>query len=224
LGDTVAAADDLKTGLGRLKEENEEHVNKLSELEIEILELKENQELVEDQREKLLSRIKLMEEELLSATSAKQQVVDDAKAKEADHIALLDEIKKQHNEALEAISEERTNVVVALEALKGDLAASVAAHEQAKVDAQTALEEHTRKLEEAAQVLESQRTELSDEIKKITAELEVTICHHWRQKHSNMERFQNQEAHYNSKVDAVKQEHGQLLQDAFERAKVRFRM
>lgn len=178
LGDTAAAADDLKAALARLKEENGEHVNKLSELEVEVLELKEGQELAEDQREKLLARIKLIEEELLSATTAKQQAVDEAKAKEVDHIALLDENKKQHGEALEAVSEERTKVVIALEALKEELAASVAAHEQAKLDAQAALEEHVRKFEEAAQVHESQRTQLSDETRRLTAELEVTICHH----------------------------------------------
>jgi len=162
----------------RLREEKEEIVGKLSELEVEILEMKESQELAEDQREQSLSRIKATEEELQRATSAKQQAIDEAKAKEADHIALLDEIKNLHHEALDAASKERTEAVVALEALKEELATSLAAQEQAKVDAQAALEEHGHKLEEIEEVHKSRETELSDEIKRITSELEVRIYHY----------------------------------------------
>lgn len=197
----AAAVDNLEAALTRVKEEKEETVGKLSELEVEILELKESQELVEDRRAQSLVHIKAVEEDLLKATSAKQQAIDEAKAKEADHVTLLDDIKKHHHEALQVASEERKNMVLALEALKGELATSMAAHEQVKIDVQAALVEHARQLEEAEQIHMRRQTELSEEIKKITAELE------------------NQEAHYNSKVDALKHEHGRLVQDAFERAK-----
>jgi chromosome segregation ATPase len=173
VGDKVAAVDNLNATLTRLKEEKEETVAKLSELEVEILELKESQELAEDQHAQSLARMKAVEEELQNTASAKQQAIDEAKAKEADHATLLDDIKKDHYEALEAASAERTKVVVALEALGEELATSVAAQEQARIDAQAALEEHARKLEEMEQVHKSQQTELSDEIERITAELEV---------------------------------------------------
>lgn len=221
----AAAVDNLEAALTRVKEEKEETVGKLSELEVEILELKESQELAEDRRAQSLVHIKAVEEDLLKATSAKQQAIDEAKAKEADHVTLLDDIKKHHHEALQVASEERKNMVLALEALKGELATSMAAHEQVKIDVQAALVEHARQLEEAEQIHMRRQTELSEEIKKITAELEVTICYFCiKQQRFKVERFQNQEAHYNSKVDALKHEHGRLVQDAFERAKVCFRM
>ena len=225
--DKAAAADNLNVTLTRLKEEKEEIVAKLSELEVEILELRESQELAEDQRAQLLARIKIAEEELLSTASAKQRAIEEVKAKEVDHAALVDNIKKDHHEALEAASEERTNVVVALEALKEELATSVAAQEQVEINAQAALEEHARKLEEMEEVYKSKQTELSDEIKRITSELEVTTWYYWNEQQiSNVGRFipsfQGQASYYNSKVDAIKLEHSQLLQDAFERAKVCF--
>jgi conserved oligomeric Golgi complex subunit 6 len=175
LGDKAAAVDELNAALTRLKEEKEETVGKLSELEVEILELKESQELAEDQRAQSLVRINAVEEELLRATSAKQQAIDEAKANEMEHVSQFDDIKKHHHEALEEASEERTRVVTALEALKVELATSAAAQERAQIDAQATLEEHARKLEEVEQVHKSQQTELSDEIKRITTELEVTI-------------------------------------------------
>jgi len=66
-------------------------------------------------------------------------------------------------------------VVAQLEALQKELAASQAAHEQAKADIQAATKDHAHNLSEAEQVHLGKQNELAEEIKKVTAELEVRL-------------------------------------------------
>jgi len=197
----AALVDDLHAQVAGLKEEKEENSGKLSELEIEILELKESQEAAEDGRERSLARVKTLEEEVFKAIAATQQAHEQAKEKEVAVAAQVADIQKAHVAAFEAAFEEQERLSASLEALKAELAAALAANDQAKAEALASVEEHARKLEEAELAHADKQGELSEQIRRITVELE------------------SQETYYNSKVNTVKDEHSRLLQEAFERAK-----
>ncbi|KAJ7103667.1 hypothetical protein B0H15DRAFT_228317 [Mycena belliarum] len=190
----AALAESLESQLNAVRVEKEEAVSKLSEIEVEVLELKESQEAVEDERAKTTSRITSLEQELSQAIAATQQAIDSALAKEAEYTSQAHGTKTSHEEELKAVSEAHAQTTSQLEALKAELEGALASR-------QAASEESTRRLGEAEEGYLKKQTELSDEIHRITMELE------------------GQEAQYNAKVDAVKAEHDKLLQEAFERAK-----
>ncbi|KAG2159717.1 uncharacterized protein EDB93DRAFT_1111642 [Suillus bovinus] len=197
----AADADALENQVRQLKVEREENANKLSELEVEILELKESQEQAEDDHAKVLDHLKRLEEELAHAAAATQSAVAASKVREEQHAEQMVEVKEAHSGELQAANDELSNVIADLATLREELAAAHEAHEQTKIDAQNTAEEHERQIEETESEFFSKHLELSEEIKRITSELE------------------SQEARYNAKVDALKAEHDLLLQEAFERAK-----
>ncbi|KAG1800949.1 uncharacterized protein HD556DRAFT_1340980 [Suillus plorans] len=197
----AADADALEAQVRQLRAEREENANKLSELEVEILELKESQEQAEDDHAKVLDRLKRVEEELVHAAAATQSALAASKVREEQHAEQMTEVKEAHSGELQTANDELSNIVADLAALREELAAAHAAHEQTKIEAQNAAEEHERQIEETESEFFSKHLELSEEIKGITIELE------------------SQEARYNAKVDALKAEHDLLLQEAFERAK-----
>jgi chromosome segregation ATPase len=197
----AADADALEAQVRQLKAEREENANKLSELEVEILELKESQEQAEDDHTKVLDRLKKLEEELAHAAAATQSALAASKVREEQHAEQLAEVKETHSGELQTANDELSDVVADLAALRDELAAAHAAHERTKIEAQKTAEEHERQIEETESEFLSKHLEFSEEIKRLTIELE------------------SQEAHYNTKVDAVKAEHDLLLQEAFERAK-----
>ncbi|KZP10531.1 hypothetical protein FIBSPDRAFT_801088 [Athelia psychrophila] len=196
----VASVEALETELSELKAQKEETSNKLSELEIEILELKESQDQAEDAHSHSLAKVKNLEDALATALAATQQAIDSAVEKDTEHTQRASDLNSTHQSALEAIREEQAKVSASLEALKEELAVAQAAHEQAKAGAVTASEDHTRQIGELEQLHSAKQEELSEQITKVTAELE------------------SQEAQYNAKVEVVKAEHAQLVEDAFERA------
>jgi predicted nucleic acid-binding Zn-ribbon protein len=149
-----------------LRAEKEDAVAKLSEIEVEVLELKESQETVEDDRAKTAARIAALEKELSDAVAATQQAIDNALAKEAEHVSQADGLKASHESELKAITDAHTETTSQLEKLKAELEAALATH-------QAATEEHGRKLGEAEDGYVKKQTELSDEIRRITTELEV---------------------------------------------------
>ncbi|KAG1908235.1 uncharacterized protein F5891DRAFT_992179 [Suillus fuscotomentosus] len=197
----AADADALEAQVRQLRAEREESANKLSELEVEILELKESQEQAEDDHAKALDRLKRVEEELAHAAAATQSALAVSKVREEQHAEQMTEVKEAHSGELQTANDELSNIVADLAALREELAATHAAHEQTKIEAQNTAEEHERQIEETESEFFSKHLELSEEIKRITIELE------------------SQEARYNAKVDALKAEHDLLLQEAFERAK-----
>ncbi|KAG2075044.1 hypothetical protein BDR04DRAFT_1006665 [Suillus decipiens] len=202
----AADVDALEAQVRHLKAEREENANKLSELEVEILELKESQEQAEDDHAKVLDRLKRLEEELVHAAAATQSVIAASKVREEQHAEQIAEVKEAHTGELQAANDELSGVVADLAALREELAAAHAAHEQTKIEALNAAEDHERQMEETESEFFSKHLELSEEIKRITAELEASP-------------YLTQEAQYNAKVDGVKAEHELLLQEAFERAK-----
>ncbi|KAG2755531.1 hypothetical protein P692DRAFT_20716576 [Suillus brevipes Sb2] len=202
----AADADALEAQVKQLKAEREENANKLSELEVEILELKESHERAEDDHAKVLDRLKRLEEELAHAAAATQNALAASKVREEQHAEQLAEVQEVHSGELQAANDELSDVVAELAALREELTATHAAHEQTKIEAQNTAEDHERQIEETESEFFSKHLELSEEIKRITIELEASSC-------------LTQEAHYNAKVDAIKAEHDLLLQEAFERAK-----
>ncbi|KAG5718799.1 Laminin-like protein epi-1 [Termitomyces sp. T112] len=193
--------DALGVQLAGLKAEKEENSGKLSELEIEILELKESQETIEEEREKLLAQVKTLEAEVDKATAATNQAYEKAKAKEVEVAVEVAKLKEAHDALLKVEIEKQDGLNASIEVLKADLAAAQKAHEQTKADALSSMEVYNRKIAEAETDFTRRQSDLSEEIKRLTKELE------------------NQENHYDAQVTAVKEEHKQLLQEVFERAK-----
>ena len=169
----AADVETLGKELAILKAEKEEAANKLSELEIEILELKESQDKAEDEHGQSLARVKALEDELVKAVAATQQAIDNAIAKDSEHLQHAADVKKAHDEKLKVISDEQAKLEAHIEALKAELAASQAAYKQAKVDVQTVAEDHSRQLSEAERLHLDKQDELMGKIQKISAELEV---------------------------------------------------
>ncbi|KAL4069722.1 hypothetical protein V8B97DRAFT_2024442 [Scleroderma yunnanense] len=191
----------LTTQIEALKTEREENANKISELEVEVLELNESQEKAEDERKELLSRLKGVEMNLAQAVAAIEQAVQDAKTKEEQGAQQVAELKQAHEGEIQLLNDELAEATFKLEKLKTDVTTLESAHEETKRQAEAAAEEHERQLEESEQSYLSKHIEFSEEIKRLTTELE------------------GQEAMYHEKVEGVKAEHALLLQEAFERAK-----
>ncbi|OJA16140.1 hypothetical protein AZE42_00081 [Rhizopogon vesiculosus] len=170
----AADTDALEAQVQQLKAEREDNANKLSELEVEILELKESQEQAEDEHAQVLDRLQTLEEELADAAAATQNALDASKVREVQHAQLTDEMEEAHNGELQAAKNELSKIVADLEGLRDDLAAAHAAHEQTRLEAQSAAEEHERQLDETEGEFLSKHLELSEEIKRINAELEAS--------------------------------------------------
>ncbi|KAG8219702.1 hypothetical protein J3R82DRAFT_657 [Butyriboletus roseoflavus] len=191
----------LTARIGELKAERIESAAKISELEVEILELKESQENAEDEHKRTLDRLQKLESEFMEAVAATQQVLRDAEARNADSTQKATDAALLHTSEVELIQTDLAQAIAEVEALRAELAAVHAAHDETKAAAHASNEVHEQEMEETEQSYLSKHIELSEEIKRLTAELEAV------------------EAKYDAKVDAVRDEHDQLLQEAFERAK-----
>lgn len=171
----VTEAIALTTQIGELKAEREESAAKISELEIEILELKESQENAEDQHKRALDRLQKLEAELTAAVAATQQVLRDAEARDAESTQKAADVALLHADEVQIIRSDLTKAVSEAEALKTELAAAHLAHNETKAAAHASAEEHEQEMEEAEQSYLSKHIELSEEIKRLTAELEVRM-------------------------------------------------
>jgi uncharacterized protein YhaN len=169
----AARSEKLEVELAELKKEQEDNANKLSELEVEILELKDSQEAAEDEHSKLLSRSKKLEEELSKAAVATQQAIEDAKVKEEEYARKIQDIGKTYEEELKAASEEQMKLTAKLDVLKSELVDAQDAHEQSRVATDATAVEHTHRLDEAEKAYLHMQSELSEQIRRITVELEV---------------------------------------------------
>lgn len=184
-----------------LKAEREENANRISELEVEVLELKDSQENAEDEHKKLISSFKKAEADLAHAHSALEAAIQDAEAKEEEHARGIADLQQAYEEKITSLENDLANAVAEIANVKNELAAVNVSYEEMKKEAKVAAEEHEQQLEESEQSYLSKHIEFSEEIRRLTAELE------------------QQEAKYNEKVGIVKAEHNTLLQEAFERAK-----
>ncbi|KIY45748.1 hypothetical protein FISHEDRAFT_48752, partial [Fistulina hepatica ATCC 64428] len=190
----LEASAQLGAQLNALKVEKEEMASRLSELEVETLELKEVQESIDDEREAMQTKLKDLESQLAQATKATDDALAKLKAREEDFSSLLANTKEMHAEEMRLSTESYTKLIAQHENIKAELANAWAAHEKGKNDAQTALDE-------AEKAFNAKQTELDQEIERIQSDLD------------------NQENFYNQKVEAIKAEHTKLLEEAFDRAK-----
>ncbi|KAF8140381.1 hypothetical protein EV363DRAFT_1312361 [Boletus edulis] len=191
----------LTAQIGELKAEREGSAAKISELEVEILELKESQENGEDEHKRILGRLQKLEAELAEAVAATQQALRDAEAQDAESTQKAADVALLHANEVQLIESNVANAVSEVEVLNTELAAAHAAHDETKAAAQASADAHEQEMDEAEQSYLSKHIELSEEIKRLTAELEGL------------------EVKYSAKVDDVRAEHDQLLREAFERAK-----
>jgi len=219
----ASRAEALATEIDDLRAGKEETSNKLSELEVEILELKETRDVAEEEHAKSKTQIDSLRKEVATATAATEKTVEEAAAKQSAATGHLEEVKKQHEAALALIVEESKKLTDQLHASQAEIDGLRNSLEASDAAAASAAEEHAGWLAEAEQAHKARQDELTAEIERISVELAVrsstgslASC--------DVHRVtpQAQEAVYDAKVQGVKDEHEQRLLQAFERAKVSF--
>ena len=171
----AAEAVALAAQIGDLKAEREESAAKISELEVEVLELKESQESADDEHKKTLDRIRKLEAELTEAVATTQQAQRDAVARDAENTKKAADVAVLHADEMQLIKSDLAKAVSEAEVLKTELATAHAAHDETRAAANASAEEHEQEMEEAEQTYLSKHIELSEEIKRLTAELEVRM-------------------------------------------------
>ncbi|KAH9486611.1 hypothetical protein JR316_0000676 [Psilocybe cubensis] len=201
LREQLAATEALQAQVASLKAEKEDNANKLSELEVEILESREVLENLEDTRDALQKQITMLEGQLATLTTAVDAANESAKQSNASHAEELAALVKRHQAELDTRSESYKALENSLEDLKMTLLEATAAKEQAEKGILESEASHAKKMAELQELHAAQQASLTADIEKISEELK------------------NQETFYNAKVEVVKNEHVKLLQEAFERAK-----
>ena len=169
----ASRAADLESSLEHLKKENEEQASKVSELEIEILETKEEHDSTNDEMAKILARVKLLEEDLEKANTSLTAAAEAAQAKEAEFADTSAATAEAHSEALAKAADEASKLLEQLKDTEAQLASAIAANQQAKSDFETATHDLLSKLEEAENLHNTKQAELSEEVQRITSDLEV---------------------------------------------------
>lgn len=163
----------LQTQVAVMNAAKEESSSRLSELEVEILELKETQETLGDEREQLQTRSQALADDLSKALAAAEKAAQENNVRESEFTSQIEQLKQQHNVEVSAASDRHSAVLASLDALKAELATASEAHEQAKKELQAAEQAHASKLDEAVLSHENDKAELATEIARIAAELEV---------------------------------------------------
>jgi predicted nucleic acid-binding Zn-ribbon protein len=172
----AAEAISLTAQIGELKTEREESAAKISELEVEILELKESQEDTEDEHKRTLDHLQRLEAELAGAVAATQQALRDAEARDAESTQKAADVALLHADEVQLIKSDLANAISEVEALKTELAAAHVAHDETRAAAHASAEAREEEMEEAEQSYLSKHIELSEEIKRLTIELEVRMA------------------------------------------------
>jgi len=219
----ASRAEALATEIADLRAEKEGTSNKLSELEVEILELKEARDLAEGEHGNSKTQINSLREEVATATAAAKKTVEEAAAKQSAAAEHLEENKKQHEAALALVVEGSKKLTEQLHASQAEIDGLRNNLEASDAAAASAAEEHAGHLTEVEQAHKARQDELMAEIERISAELAVRSLTELLAS-SNVYKviFKTQESVYDAKVQGVKDEHEQRLQQAFERAKVSF--
>lgn len=169
----ASRAEVLAAEIASLRVEKEETSNKLSELEIEILEFKEAQELAEEKLGNNKAQIDALRAEVAKAADDVNKTTLAATAKESAAAEHLEAVQKQHVDALTLAAEESKKLAEQLRVLQAEIDELRNNLEAANATAVSAAEEHARKLEDVEKVHQAQREELTAEIGRISAELEV---------------------------------------------------
>ena len=160
----------LETELAGLKGEKEDTANRISELEIEVLEAKDAVEEAEDTKARAESRIKGLEDELAKAKIASTDALED---KEKNFLAQLGEAKRELEARAAGLEQGRDELLSQLATLEGELANAQAALETASHGQQLAVEEHAAKLQSLEQSNQEVLDALNVELQRVKNELEV---------------------------------------------------
>lgn len=163
----------LEAQVSSLKVEKEENANKLSELEVEILELKEAQDGLEDTRDILQKQVASLEDEVAKAAVSAAMAVEEGNNKDDSHAQELATMAKQHQDELEAGSSRYNELVASLEVLKSDLLVAETAKEKAERECSLLEEAQAIKMAELEQHHATNVAALEVKIAKITEELQV---------------------------------------------------
>ena len=159
-----------------LKRERENTANRISELEIEVLESKDAVEEAEDAKATAESKVKGLEDEL---AKAKVAFTDSLEARERGLLAQFDEAKKEHEARTAGLQREQEELLSRLTTLEGELADAQAALEKASQEQQLVAEEHAAKLQSLEQSNQEALSALDAELKRIRNELEVNSGWRW---------------------------------------------
>ena len=168
---SVTAA--LEAQIASLKAEKEDSASKLSELEIEILELKETQEGLEDARDTLQRRIATLEDDLATAAVASGLAAEAATNKEMEQAQTVEALIGQHKKELESGSVRFAQLTAAFESLQKEHSEALVLYEQCKQNLTDNEGRHASELMalEDAQVV--QQAAHAAELEKVLKELEV---------------------------------------------------
>ena len=164
-------AEGLETELAGLKREKDDTANRISELEIEVLEAKEAVDEAEDAKARAESKTKGLEDELSKAQVASTDALE---AREKSLLVQLDEAKKNHEAHAADLRQEQEKLLSQLAALEGELADAQAALEEASQQQQRVAEEHAAKLQTLEQSNQEALHALDVELKRVRDELEVS--------------------------------------------------
>ena len=160
----------LEAELAGLKGEKKDAANRISELEVEVLEAKDSVEEAEDAKARAESMTKGLEAELAKAKVASTGALED---KEKNLLAQLDEVEKEHEVRVAKLQQEQDKLLSQLTSLEGELADSRAALEKAVQEQQLVTEEHAAKLQSLEQSNQQALDALGTELQRIKNELEV---------------------------------------------------
>lgn len=170
-------AGSLQVQLNALNSEKEETATKVSELEIEILELKEAQEVLEDERDQLKSTIKTLQGSFDQSQHDITKAAEDLKTAESRHAATIGDLQQKHAGELAEAAKNHTQVSQTLQAIQRDLEATNFELDKAKQAAADAEEAHRLKSSEVEQAYMAVQNELTERIALISQELEVSPSH-----------------------------------------------
>ena len=170
---STSRIEELEAQVNSLKAEREDNASKVSELEVEVLELRESQETLEDDRENVLAKVRSLEEQISSLVSAAKQAEEGARTKQAGFEARVTELQSQHAEQLQIAADEHAKVTTTLESVRAQLEAAQRELEQGHTDAEAAAHSHLKKLKEAEDSFLAQKAQMEEEVKRISSELKV---------------------------------------------------
>ena len=166
--------DGLQVHLTTLLVEKEENANKVSELEVEILELKENQEGHEDVRDALQTQVDELLRKLADADATVGVAAEAAAKKDAEYSDKLKELSVEHEQELEASAARVAEITTSLDDLRTEYDEVVASLQKAKKDAVTEAEQHNLKTVEAEKAHADALAGLSTQLEEVSRDLNVS--------------------------------------------------
>lgn len=166
--------DGLQAHLTALLAEKEENANKVSELEVEILELKENQEGLEDNRDALQTQVDELLRKLANADATAGIAAETAAKRDAEWSDKLKELSMKHEQELESSAARVAEITTSLDHLRAEYDEIVGGLQKAKMDAIIKEEQHNLKMVEAEKAHADALAALSTQLEEVSRDLNVS--------------------------------------------------